>query len=235
MAERKISDTEDGRSVRVRPVRTSRDRRGFVGLPYRLYRNHPHWIAPLRLAQKDILNTARHPFYKTSDVEMFLAERGGRIVGRIMAILNRAHNEFHNERAGFFGFFEVENDFEAASLLLDAARDWVGSRGAEVIRGPVNPSTNYECGLLVEGFDKDPAVMMPYNFPYYADFLDRYGLKKAMDLYAFDIAEKYFIVSDKLTRVANRLRSKDKISVRAVDMKDFKREVEIVRNIYNDA
>jgi hypothetical protein len=187
------------------------------------------------MAQKDILNTKRHPFYKTSDVEMFLAAREGRTVGRIMAILNHAHNEFHGERAGFFGFFEVENDFEAASSLLESAREWVRSRGAEVIRGPVNPSTNYECGLLVEGFDKDPAVMMPYNFAYYADFMERYGMKKAMDLYAFDIAEKYFIVSDKLKRVADRLRKKDRISVRAVNMKDFKREVEIVRNIYNDA
>jgi hypothetical protein len=235
MAERKSRDIEKGRGVEVRRVRTPRDRRIFVGLPYELYRDHPHWIAPLRLAQKDILNTKRHPFYRTSDVEMFLAARGGKTVGRIMAILNHAHNEFHDERAGFFGFFEVENDFDAASSLLDAASEWVRSRGAELIRGPVNPSTNYECGLLVEGFDKDPAVMMPYNFAYYADFMDRCGLKKAMDLYAFDIAEKYFIVSDKLTRVADRLRKKDRISVRAVNMKDFKREVEIVRNVYNDA
>ena len=235
MADRKSSNAEGSRSVEVRPVRTPRDRSRFLDLPYKLYRNHPHWIAPLRLAQKDILNTRSHPFYKTSDAEMFLAEREGRIAGRVMAIINHAHNEFHNERAGFFGFFEVENDFEAASSLLDAARDWVISRGAEVIRGPVNPSTNYECGLLVEGFDKDPAVMMPYNFAYYADLLERYGFRKAMDLYAFDIAEKYFVVSDKLTRVADRLRKKDKISVRPVNMKNFKGEVEIVRNIYNDA
>jgi hypothetical protein len=235
MADRKSGNAESSRSVEARPVRTPRDRHRFLDLPYKLYRNHPHWIAPLRMAQKDILNTRSHPFYKTSDAEMFLAERGGRTVGRIMAIINHAHNEFHNERAGFFGFFEVENDFEAASSLLDAARDWVISRGAEVMRGPVNPSTNYECGLLVEGFDKDPAVMMPYNFAYYADLLERYGFEKAMDLYAFDIAEKYFIVSDKLTRVADRLRKKDKISVRPVNMKNFKGEVEIVRNIYNDA
>jgi hypothetical protein len=221
--------------LQVRPARTARDRRRFLDLPYKLYRRHPHWIAPLRIAQKDILNTKGHPFYRTSDVEMFLAERDGRTVGRIMAILNHAHNEFHDERAGFFGFFEVENDFEAAALLLGAAGEWVRSRGAEVIRGPVNPSTNYECGLLIEGFDKDPAVMMPYNFPYYAELLESYGMKKAVDIYAFDIAAKYFIVSDKLTRVADRLRKKDRISVRTVNMKDFKREVEIVRNVYNDA
>jgi hypothetical protein len=135
------------------------------------------------MAQKDILSTRRHPFYKTADAEMFLALRDGRVAGRIMAILNHAYNEFHDEHAGFFGFFEVEDDRAAATALLEAARDWVLARGVEVIRGPVNPSTNYECGLLIEGFDLDPTVMMPYNPPYYR--VDRgCRFRKAMDLYA---------------------------------------------------
>ena len=219
----------------VRPVRTSRDKREFIELPYRLYRGDQHWIAPLRIAQKDMLNTERHPFYKTSDAEMFLAERDGRTVGRIMAILNHAHNEFHGERVGFFGFFEVENDREAAAALVDAARDWVRQRGAEAIRGPMNPSTNYECGLLVEGFDLDPMVMMTYNPPYYAELLEACGMKKAMDLYAYAIAASYFNHSNKLQRVADRLRKKDRIIVREINKKDFKNEVAIVRRIYNDA
>src|ERR1044072_9041852 len=219
----------------VKAVRTSRERKQFLDLPYKLLRDEEHWIAPLKIAQKDILDTRRHPFYKTSDAEMFLAQRDGRAVGRVMAIINHAHNEFHNERAGFFGFFDAEDDYETAAALMDAALDWVRSRGAEVVRGPVNPSTNYECGLLVEGFDKDPAVVMVYNPPYYAELLERYGFKKAMDLYAYDIAAKYFIVSDKLTRVAERLKTRDNIRVRTVNMKDFKREVEIVRQVYNDA
>lgn len=219
----------------VRPVRTSRDSRKFLDLPYHLYRGDAHWIAPLRMAQKDVLNTKRHPFYKTSDAETFLARRDGRVVGRIMAILNRAHNEFHNERAGFFGFFEAENDKQAAAALLDAARDWVRERGATVIRGPVNPSTNYECALLVEGFDLDPMVMMTYNPPYYAELLEAYGMTKAMDLYAYDIGVDYFNHSNKLQRVAERLRKKSNISVRPVNMKDFKNEVGIIRQVYNDA
>ena len=221
--------------IDVKAVRTSGDRHRFIEFPYQLYRGDAHWIAPLRMAQKDILNTKRHPFYKTSDVEMFLARRDGRVVGRIMAILNRAHNEFHNERAGFFGFFEVENDEQAAGALLGAARDWVLGRGAAVIRGPVNPSTNYECALLVEGFDLDPMVMMTYNPPYYAALLEGYGMKKAMDLYAYDIAADYFNHSNKLQRVAERLRKKSNIRVRTVNMKDFKNEVEIIRQVYNDA
>jgi GNAT superfamily N-acetyltransferase len=152
-----------------------------------------------------------------------------------MALINHAHNEFHNERASFFGFFEVENDQGAADALLEAAREWVRSRGADVIRGPVNPSTNYECGLLIEGFDLDPTVMMPYNPPHYADLIEAAGFIKAMDLYAYDIAASYFIVSEKLKRVAERLKTKDRIKVRTVNLKDFKREVEIIREIYNDA
>jgi GNAT superfamily N-acetyltransferase len=222
-------------AIQVKPVRTAPDLRRFIEIPYKLYRGDPHWIAPLRIAQKDILNTKKHPFYKTSDVEMFIAERQGRIIGRVMAIVNHAHNEFQNERAGFFGFFEVENDMEATTALLDAARDWVRARGVEVIRGPVNPSTNYECALLVEGFDLDPMVMMPYNPPYYAELLEGYGMKKAMDLYAYDIAADYFNHSNKLQRVAERLRNKSNIKVRTVNMKDFRNEVEIVRRIYNDA
>lgn len=216
-------------------ARTTGDRRRFIDLPYRLYRGDAHWIAPLRMSQKDILNTRKHPFYKTSDVECFLALRGRRVVGRIMAILNRAHNEFHKERAGFFGFFEIENDEQAAAALLDAARDWVRERGADVIRGPMNPSTNYECALLVEGFEFDPMVMMPYNPPYYAKMLEGYGMKKVMDLYAYDIGVEYFNHSNKLQRVAERLRRKSNVQVRPVNMKDFRSEVGIIRQVYNDA
>lgn len=221
--------------ISVMPVRTSGDRRRFLDFPYRLYRGDSHWIAPLRISQKDILNTKKHPFYQTSNVELFLARRDGRVVGRIMAILNRTHNEFQNERAGFFGFFEVENDKQAAGSLLDAAREWVRASGATLLRGPMNPSTNYECGLLVEGFDLDPMVMMTYNPPYYAELLEGHGMTKAMDLYAYDIGVDYFNHSNKLQRVAERLRKKSNISVRPVNLKEFRNEVGIIRQIYNDA
>jgi GNAT superfamily N-acetyltransferase len=221
--------------LNIHPVRSGRDRRGFLDLPYRLYRGHEHWIAPLRMSQKDILDTAHHPFYKTADVEMFLAERDGKAVGRIMAILNHAHNEFHGEKVGFFGFFEVERDMEAATALLDAARDWLRERGAEVLRGPVNPSTNYECALLIDGFDQDPVIMMSYNPPYYVEMLESYGLKKAMDLYAYFIDAEFFVASDKLKRVADRFRKKSGITLRLVNLKDFANEVQTLRKVYNDA
>jgi GNAT superfamily N-acetyltransferase len=169
------------------------------------------------------------------EVEKFIAYRDGQAVGRVMAIINYAHDRFHDERAGFFGFFETVEDSGVAGLLLDAARDWVGSRGAAILRGPVNPTTNYECGLLVEGFDLDPVVMMTYNPPYYAGLIERSGFTKAMDLYAYEIDEQSFRATEKVRRVAERLRKKDGIRVRTVNLKDFKREVEMVRRIYNDA
>ncbi|HET9531855.1 MAG TPA: N-acetyltransferase [Blastocatellia bacterium] len=221
--------------IEIKPALTSREERDFLELPYRLHGDLKNWVPPLRIAQKDILNLRRHPVYKTIDAEKLIAYRGGRPVGRIMAMINHAYNRFHNERAGFFGFFETIDDFEVARSLLDSARDWTGKRGAEIIRGPVNPSTNYECGLLVEGFDYEPAVMMTYNPPYYGDLIERYGFSKAMDLYAYEVKEESFKSTERIKRVADRLRSRDRISVRPVNLKDFKREVEIVRKIYNDA
>ena len=219
----------------VREVRTPKDERQFLDLPYRLYRDHPYYVPQLRMAQKDILDTRKHPFYKTSDVEKFLAFRGGKVVGRIMAIINRAYNEFHEERGGFFGFFECENDVEAASMLFEAAKGWLRAHGADVLRGPTSPSTNYECGLLVEGFDRPPAVMMPYNFAYYPELFEASGFKKAMDLYAYATGVATFNHSEKLKRVADRLKSKYRIALRTVNLKEFEKEVEIIREIYNDA
>jgi hypothetical protein len=221
--------------VRIVPVRSRRDRRAFIDLPYRLYTNDARWIAPLRIAQKALLDVARHPFYKTADAEMFLAYRNGRAVGRVMAILNRIHNEFHQEQAGFFGFFDSEDDTGAVASLLAAARDWLRKRGATLIRGPVSPSTNYECGLLVEGFEYEPAVMMPYNRPYYGKLIEQCGLKKAMDLYAFYVDVNTIIMSDKLSRVADRARQKTGLSVRKVNLKNFSSEVQSIRKVYNEA
>lgn len=219
----------------VRAVRTAKDERQFLDLPYRLYRHHPYWVPPLRMAQKDILDTRKHPFYKTADVEKFLALRGDRPVGRVMAIVNHASNEFHHEQAGHFGFFECENDREAARALFDAARDWLKGRAMTVMRGPFNPSTNYECALLVEGFDSLPTVMMTYNFDYYAELFEGYGLKKAVDMFAYDIGVKVFNYSQKLGRVAERLKNKYGIEIRNINLKKFASEVETVRRIYNDA
>jgi hypothetical protein len=125
-----------------------------------------------------LLDREKHPFYKDAEAEFFVAKKDGQIAGRVAAIVDKAHNRFHRENAGFFGFFECIDDQAVADALLQRAKRWVFDRGAKFLRGPVNPSTNYECGILVEGFDSDPMVMMPYNPEYYPVLLERAGLRK---------------------------------------------------------
>ena len=129
----------------------------------------------LRIAVKELLDRAKHPFYADAETELFLARQDGQVVGRVAAILDKAHNRFHGENAGFFGFFESVNDPTVAEALLARARRWVFDRGAKFLRGPVNPSTNYECAMLIDGFDSDPMVMMTYNPSYYPALMEPRG------------------------------------------------------------
>lgn len=220
--------------LEINPVQDKPGSRQFIDFPYSLYRDDPFWVPPLRIAVKELLDQRKHPFYRESEMRCFLARRNGNVVGRIAAIHNRKHNEFHQEQAGFFGFFESVNDQQVAAGLLDAAREWLHARGAEVIRGPVNPSTNYECGMLVEGFDSSPQVMMPYNPPYYDTLVQQAGPRKAKDLYA------YYMLTDKMAaerveRVAERSAKSDHVRIRAINVKAFWEDVDKVWQVYNSA
>jgi len=206
----------------------------FVEFPYRLYRDYPHYVPPLRIAVKELLDREKHPFYKDAEAEFFVAIKDGQVAGRVAAILDKAHNRFHQENAGFFGFFECINDQAVADALLQRAKRWVIDRGAKFLRGPVNPSTNYECGTLVEGFDSDPMVMMPYNPEYYPVLLERTGLRKSKDLWAW-LSNANTIDIKKIDRVADKAVSGNGVKVRPIDMKNFDADVENVWNIYNSA
>ncbi len=207
--------------------------REFVELPYTLYRGDAHWVPPLRIAVRELLDRSKHPFYANADAEFLLATQNGRAVGRVAAILDRNYNRFQEENAGFFGFFESVNDPEVARALLDRARQWVFDRGAQVIRGPMSPSTNYECGLLIEGFDSSPMIMMTYNPPYYADLIERAGLRKAKDLIAY-----YAPTASDISRVeklGDLALERNGIRLRPIDMKNFQADVERVWEVYNSA
>ena len=206
----------------------------FVEFPYRLYRDYPHYVPPLRIAVKELLDREKHPFYKDAEAEFFVAKKEGQVVGRVAAILDKAHNRFHQENAGFFGFFECINDQAVADALLQRAKSWVFDRGAKFLRGPVNPSTNYECGTLVEGFDSDPMVMMPYNPEYYPVLLERAGLHKSKDLFAW-LSNANTIDIKKIDRVADKAVKGNGVTVRPINMKNFAADVENVWNIYNSA
>ena len=146
----------------VKPVTNRREKKQFLHLPWSLYRDDPNWIPPLRMNQKELVGYARHPFYDNAEGQTFLAIADGKPAGRLLALVNRAHNERYRENRGFFGFFECIEDQEVASGLFDAAREWLAERGMQSIRGPANPSLNYECGLLVDSFDSPPTFMMTY-------------------------------------------------------------------------
>jgi GNAT superfamily N-acetyltransferase len=206
--------------------------REFIELPYKLYRDDPYWVPPLRVAVKELLDRRKHPFYANADAEFFVARRDGKTIGRVAAILDRAHNRFHEENAGFFGFFECVNDPAVAEALLSRARQWVTDRGAKFMRGPVNPSTNYECGMLIDGFDRSPMVMMPYNPRYYPELMDRVGLLKAKDLLGY-LSNANTIDMKKIGRVADRALATNGLTVRPIDMKDFDGDVERIWGVYS--
>ena len=219
--------------IELAPVRSPSDRREFIELPYRLYRRDPHWVPPLRRDVAELIDPARHPFHRHAEVELFVARSRGRVVGRIAAVKNDLHLEHHGDATGFFGMFETERDPAVAGALLAAAGEWLASRALRVMRGPASLSLNEECGLLVDGFDSAPVVMMPYNPPWYAELLEREGFAKAKDLVAYWLGDA--APPERLARAAELLARRHRISIRPLRMKDFWNEVALVHQLYNAA
>ena len=159
----------------------------FISFPWAIYRDDVHWAPDLVMDLKKRLNKQRHPFFEFGDADFFLAMKDGQAAGRIAAISNPRHNEYHHETTGFWGFFECINDQEVANALFDTVRDWLKARGLTVMRGPMSCDTQDEIGMLYEGFDTRRSFMMPHNPPYYMDLCRNYGMEKAKDLVAFYI------------------------------------------------
>lgn len=190
-------------------------------------------MPPLKADVRLLFDRARNPFFEHAEVDSFLALSGDRVVGRIAAIDNRAHNDFHGDRVGFFGFFECEDDPAAAGALFAAAATWLEARGKDTMRGPMNFSTNDDCGSLIEGFDTPPTIMMPHNLAYHAQLYAAGGFVKAKDLIAYWMDAT--ALPERLERGVELLRRRKSIVTRPMDMKHFERDVAIVRAIYNDA
>lgn len=221
-------------NVEIVPVEDSQMRRKFLEFPYSLYRDDPHWVPPLRIAQKQLFDTKKHPFYAHADAQFFLARRGDQVVGRIAAIFDQNFNEFQKDRVGFFGFFESVDSQPVAEALLGAVREWLLKHCPRAVLGPVNPSTNYECGLLVDGFDASPRVMMTYNPRYYPTLMENAGLHKAKDLYCYNTSPVQ-VLGGKAERVADRALKSRHVRIRPLSMKHFDQEVEVVWQIYSSA
>jgi len=219
--------------MHVRRVTGPGELRAFIDLPYRIQGQDPLWVPPLRMDVRERLSRTRNPFFKEGDAEYFLAWNGRTAVGRVAAVANRRHDEVYADGFGFFGFFECVNDAEVARGLLDAAAAWARERGYRGIRGPASFTTNHECGLLVEGFDTPPTVMMPHNPPYYAELLGSAGLVRVKDLLAFESSETP--IAERSRRAVERLGRRLDVQLRAFDRSDFSNEVERVKRGYNAA
>ena len=226
----------DVHSCVIRPVKSRRDLRRFVQFPYDFYRGNPFWVPPLRMDQFEVLNPRKNPFFEHGRMQLFLAfGADGKVIGRIAAIINGMHLKTHNDEAGFFGFFETQERFETAAALLDAAAAWLQEQGMHTMRGPVNPSLNDPAGLLVDGFDRVPAIMMTYNPPYYENYLERWGLVRVMTMWAYYIHRKHVAIDRMRRGAAVIYRRNPGLSVRTLDMSRFGEEVATIRGIYNDA
>jgi hypothetical protein len=218
--------------VRVRPARDGKDLKRFIDLPYRLHARDPNWVPPLRRDVATLLDRSKNPFFDHADAQYYLAERDGVVVGRIAAIHNRLHNETHDDRVGFFGFFESTDDQGVAEALLDAAGGWLQQRGLDTIRGPASFSVNDECGLLVKGFEFPPTVMMPHNPPSYVALLEQAGFVKAKDLICFQGSDPE-TARARLSRATELIRQRYGITVRGLNMGDFENEIGRIKQLYN--
>lgn len=223
--------------LKIIPVQTETERHSFLSFPWKVYKDDPYWVPPIFSERVHFIT--EHPFLEHAEIEFFMAKREEDVVGTIAAFINHRHNEVHNEHIGFFGFFEVLDDQEAADALLETAENWVKSRGYDAIRGPAQYSTNEECGLLIDGFDDPPRILMTYNPRRYIAYIENRDYVKAMDLHAYaldtDIYSGGSKFPTKLIRVVEKIKERGEIKIRKVDLKHFDQEVERVKKIYNSS
>jgi hypothetical protein len=220
----------------VRPVQSRRDERQFGELAWRIYRDDPRWVPPLAHDEEERLGFRPHPFYARNACQAFLAVRGEEVVGRIAAIHNVLHNEHFGDRVGFFGFFECRDDPQAAAALFAAAAAWLRDRGLDRLRGPVSPGMNYSAGLLVEGFDRPPAFMMPYNPPHYAALIEGQGFAKVQDLFAFG-GELHQLpkVQDRWRHVFGQIVERFNVTFRTLRRRRFRRDIAEFLSVANQS
>ncbi len=221
--------------MEIKIVKTRRDFRDFVMLPWKIYRKDPAWVPPLISEVKFVLSTKQNPFWKHAELKLFLVKKKRKVMGRIAAIIDQNHIQFHKEKVGFFGFFECFNNYEVAELLLSAAKMYLRENGMEIMRGPMNPTVYEECGTLIKGFDSQPYVMMTHNPPYYPQYFDRFGLVKAVDWYAYlgEVSPE----PPKTAVIAAKYAAENypQVKVRPMQMEKYDQEVQKIKEVFNAA
>jgi hypothetical protein len=223
---------QNSNHLTVRPVAGRSDMKKFIELPWSIYKDDPLWIPPIKSSIAKLLDRKKHPFWQFSEGEFFLAERDGKVVGRIAALIDGNNNAYHNETVGAWGFFECFHDHETSCELFLTAEQWVKERGMSAIRGPLNPSTNYEVGLLIEGFTKEAALMMTYNPAYYLELIYGAGYRKEKDLFSYRITKDYE-VPKWIFELSERICKKNDITIRCP--KKWKRDdIRLMCEIYKE-
>jgi len=221
--------------ISIVPVKTPKELKAFIDFPFKLYKHNRYWVPPLKGEVHKLFDRTKNPFWDHAERELFLAYRDKRLVGRIAAIVDDNYINFWNEQTGYFGFFECDDDEDAACALMTSARDYLKEKGISQCIGPMNPSTNDECGFLLEGYYSPPFIMMTYNFEYYHRLMEHAGLVKVKDLYAYYIeaADAPFEYLERICQIVYR-RVHD-LKVRPINLDDFTNEVKRIKEIYNDA
>lgn len=222
--------------ITVAPADGKADLKAFVQFPFDLYADSPFWVPPLRRDVFHALDPQKNAFFEHGNVQPFLARDGsGRVVGRIAAIYNGAHLEKYDDGVGFFGFFETIDHPKVAELLVDAAAAWLRTQHLTAMRGPTNPSMNDIAGLLVDGFDREPSILMPYNKPYYERMLADLGFERAMTMWAY-FAHRKYVQLGKMRRGVDLVKKRyPGLTIRPLDMKRFDEDAATVLDVYNDA
>lgn len=220
--------------IEISQVNSCRDRDAFIKFQWRIYANDPAWVPPLIIERKTFLNRNRHPFYKHGDAALFLARRDGEIVGRIMASDDPNYNALHQSNIGCFGLFECIDDPDVAATLFQAAAGWLRRNGRTEIMGPIDYSTNYVCGLLIDGFQFAPTILTAHNPPYYRELIESCGYAKEKDWYAWWFADPAK-AAKRLRRLAERLRKRCPVTLRPGNLKNIREESRRLRQIYNQA
>ncbi len=216
-------------------VSTDDERKKFIEFPYTHYADNDVWVPPLKMDQKKLIDTEKNPFYYNAEIALFIAEHNGEIAGRISAVVDHRFNEHHGTKTGHFGFFECIDDQETANWLFRVAEDWLRDKGMTDVLGPASPGMMDTVGTLVEGFDKQPFLLMPYNKPYYEKLIKGAGYAKEMDLLAFLVQKKEIDLS-RFERASQIVYKRNPgLKIRELDMKNIEEDVEIIRNIYNEA
>jgi hypothetical protein len=223
-------------ALEVTPVRSGRDRREFVELPFRLHANAEQWIPPLRLERRQFLSKRLNPYFRHAEAELFLARRDGRVVGRVSAQIDRNFNEYQGNDWGMFGFLEFEEDGDVLAALLDAAAAWLSERGRDRMVGPMDFTINDESGILIEGHDREPFVKQPWHPPYYQRLCEQHGLAKAMDLWMWELhIEGRDAIVPGIVEMAERLEPEHGIRIRKMSRRHLRRDLDLFAETYNEA